>query len=312
MTDPAGATDYGTVSILVGANRAPSAADDSFVTDLGTELSVDAPGVLGNDTDANRDPLHAVLVTEPAHGTLDLRSDGSLRYQPDPDFSGTDSFTYRAADDLAESDPATVELIVSRPQARPDHYGTEEDTPLAIEAPGVLANDSDADHDPLTAVLDVGPSHGTVELHPDGSFVYTPAQDYFGGDAFTYHASDGEHASDPASVEIDVAEAPLIATVLVADPAIVPLLSGQDTHAAFVAHLRAEDGTPLPGRSIYFQTNAGNSCWALTDDDGVARCPLTVLQLTGTAVGRGYDAYFLGDADYTASGAHGTTLIVPG
>src|SRR5205085_1355128 len=60
-----------------------------------------------------------------------------------------------------------------------------------LEAPGgVLANDTDADGNTLSAVLVSGPSHGTVSLAADGGFTYTPAADYNGPDSFTYKATD--------------------------------------------------------------------------------------------------------------------------
>ena len=47
-------------------------------------------------------------------------------------------------------------------------------TELTVGAPGVLGNDSDADGDPLTAVLVSGVSNGSLTLNSDGSFTYTP------------------------------------------------------------------------------------------------------------------------------------------
>src|SRR5206468_33025 len=64
--------------------------------------------------------------------------------------------------------------------------------PLAISAAsGVLANDSDVEQDPLTAVLVAGPTKGTLTLNADGSFTYTPNANANGADTFTYKANDG-------------------------------------------------------------------------------------------------------------------------
>ena len=73
---------------------------------------VAAPGVLGNDTDANNNALTAVEVTPPAHGTLTLNADGSFEYVPDANSYGMDSFTYRANDGSADSNVATVTIDV--------------------------------------------------------------------------------------------------------------------------------------------------------------------------------------------------------
>ncbi|GAB4580006.1 MAG: hypothetical protein Fur0022_27450 [Anaerolineales bacterium] len=80
---------------------------------------------------------------------------------------------------------------LAAPIANDDTYTTTEDIPLSISAPGVLGNDSDPDSNPLGAVLSALPSHGTVQLNSDGSFVYTPTLNYNGTDSFTYLAYDG-------------------------------------------------------------------------------------------------------------------------
>jgi VCBS repeat-containing protein len=68
----------------------------------------------------------------------------------------------------------------------------------------VLANDTDADGDPLTAVLASGPSHGALQLNADGSFAYTPASGFSGQDSFAYKANDGAADSNIATVTITV------------------------------------------------------------------------------------------------------------
>lgn len=64
------------------------------------------------------------------------------------------------------------------------------------EAPGVLANDSDPDGDPLTVSTSpvVGPQHGTLTLFGDGSFFYSPNSSYNGTDSFTYRVCDSQAA----------------------------------------------------------------------------------------------------------------------
>src|SRR5207244_8102189 len=85
-----------------------------------------------------------------------------------------------------------------------DSYATTEDTPLTVAAPGVLVNDSDIDSSTITAVKTSNPSHGTVTLNADGSFIYTPAANYNGTDSFTYRARDGALGSATATVTITV------------------------------------------------------------------------------------------------------------
>ncbi|GAA3943205.1 hypothetical protein Aau02nite_49290 [Amorphoplanes auranticolor] len=99
-------------------NAAPVAVPDAFTTETGTALSVPAPGVLANDTDANAgDVFTAKVATAPRNGTLALAADGSFTYTPTARFTGTDTFTYTTADQAgATSPPATVTVTVA-PQA---------------------------------------------------------------------------------------------------------------------------------------------------------------------------------------------------
>jgi hypothetical protein len=89
------------------------AMTNAFVTVGGQQLAPATGGVLGNDTDADNDSLTAVLVSGPANGRLTLNPDGTFTYIPDPDFSGADSFTYRANDGTSNSNVATVTLNVT-------------------------------------------------------------------------------------------------------------------------------------------------------------------------------------------------------
>lgn len=95
------------------------------------------------------------------------------------------------------------------PLAGPDSYQTPQDTPLVVSAPGVLANDSHPLGLPLTAVLDTDAALGSLNLSPDGSFIYQPLPGYTGLDSFTYHASDGTLISDTVTVTIEVTAPPL-------------------------------------------------------------------------------------------------------
>ena len=118
-----------------GSANPPLSGAIAFNTTFGA-----AGGVLANDTDVDGDfLLTAQLVAGPAHGSLTLNRDGTFVYTPDANFNGTDSFTYRATDGLAQSDVATVTLTVrpvnDAPAAVSDVYSLGEDTPLTVAAP---------------------------------------------------------------------------------------------------------------------------------------------------------------------------------
>ena len=111
----------------------------------------------------------------------------------------------------------TVNAVNDAPVAINDHYVTSEDTPLMIEASlGVLANDTDADGNPLTALVFSAPAHGTLTLNTDGSFSYIPAAEFSGSDSFSYRAFDGIRMSGPTMVS-------LIVLPVNDDPIVAPL-----------------------------------------------------------------------------------------
>lgn len=191
-------------------NDAPVATADTYSTPEDTPLVVAAPGALTNDTDIDGDPLTAALVTGPAHGTLGLNADGSFTYTPEADYNGPDAFTYTANDAALSSVPVAVGLTVTAvndaPVAADDTHTGAMGLVLGVAAPGVLANDTDIDGDPVTASLVDAPVHGILVLGADGSFTYTPASPVFTGtDTFTYTAGDGALSSAPATVTITLA-----------------------------------------------------------------------------------------------------------
>jgi VCBS repeat-containing protein len=210
LDNGAGVPDDGGQLVYLDVNSAPVAGDDAFATDEDTPLSEPAPGVLVNDSDADLDPLTAVLETDVTNGILTLNADGSFTYTPNPDFNGVDSFTYRANDGLQDGNIATVTITVNPvndpPVAVDDGYAVDQDAVLNVAAPGVLGNDSDVEGDPLTAVLNTDVASGTLILNADGSFDYTPNPGFNGPDGFTYYANDGTADSAvAATVSITVA-----------------------------------------------------------------------------------------------------------
>ena len=73
---------------------------------------------------------------------------------------------------------------------------------LAVNALGILENDSDDDS--LTAALDDDVDNGALTLHSSGAFTCTPNVGFVGSDSFTYHAYDGQANSNSVSVSITV------------------------------------------------------------------------------------------------------------
>jgi RHS repeat-associated protein len=119
----------------------------------------------------------------------------------------TYSFYSVARDNVGHHEPTPVladsTITVTTdgsPIAVDDSFNTDEDTPLNGT---VLSNDSDPNGDELTASLLSDVSHGLLTFNDNGTFNYTPDNDFNGSDGFSYTASDGE-LSDMAIVTIEV------------------------------------------------------------------------------------------------------------
>ncbi|EKK02698.1 protein containing Planctomycete extracellular domain protein [Rhodopirellula baltica SH28] len=234
-----------TVTInLTGVNDAPIAVGDTATVAEDDSVTIT---VLTGDSDPDTVPSTVVpgngqqinpatvnISSGPSNGTVMVNPSGTVTYTPNGDYSGPDSFSYTVKDDAGlESAPATVNITVTpmndAPVGNVETYSTNEDIPLTIASPGVLANDTDVDGDPLTAVL-VGATNGTVLLNSNGGFTFTPALNYNGPATFTYRAMDSSSAlSAPTVVTINVANVN-DAPVAVADG---PIAVTEDTPITF-------------------------------------------------------------------------------
>ncbi len=219
--DEAGEQDQTTVTItVIAVNEPPVANDDSygFTEDGGTLVVTAEDGLLGNDSDSDNDALTIATepLTAPQHGSLVLQPSGAFEYTPNANFFGEDSFEYTVSDPQGETANATVTISVTPvndiPVANDDSFTVNEDTPLVISeaSAGLLANDTDADLDDETKLtglmvsLATEPGEGALDLSANGTFTYTPAENFAGEDSFTYTVTDEAGAQDSATVTITV------------------------------------------------------------------------------------------------------------
>jgi hypothetical protein len=135
------------------------------------------------------------LVSPTQHGVLVLHPSGEFQYQPNPGFTGDDSFTYRVQDSngVCSVDTATVYLTVQRKaMGVPDTYETPANQTLALPG-GVLINDIFSGEGQKQAHLETGPtklgSAGEFGLLINGQFSYKPDPSFVGTDEFTYRAA---------------------------------------------------------------------------------------------------------------------------
>jgi VCBS repeat-containing protein len=245
VADGNGGTDTATVTVTVlGATDAPVATDDSYTTGEDTPLTVSAPGVLANDTDADGETLSvdqvagsganvATSYTTTGGAHVTVNANGSLTYDPNGQFedlgagqTATDTVSYRATDGGLD-DTATITFTITgvndAPTATDDSYSVGEDGTLTVNAAtGALANDTDPEGDTLTVdqvngsgsnvatvVTTVAGTHVTVNAN--GSLTYDPNGQFnalgtgdSATDTFTYRAADGNGGTDTATVTVTI------------------------------------------------------------------------------------------------------------
>ena len=199
--------DTATVDVTVSANQGPDAVDDTATVDEDSgPVTID---VLSNDSDPEGGALDVTSAGPAANGTVTVNPDGTIDYTPDPDFSGTDTFTYTVCDIAGNCSTATVVVTVNEvndpPTARNDSDRVREGRTVTVD---VLGNDSDGDNalDPATVTVTSGPTHGSVSVNPDGSIDFTADAGYDGPDSFEYEVcDDGSPVEcDTASVDLDI------------------------------------------------------------------------------------------------------------
>jgi len=185
----------------------------NFVSDVDsdintTEFRIVNIGEIDSDFDVSID-------MDNDSGSFADRSDNRIHAHPADNFNGSTIVTIEARDaqgnvSAQQSFTLTVTAVNDLPLAVADNYSTNEDEQLVVAASGVLANDSDIENDPLTAVLVFDVSDGTLSLASDGGFAYTPDAGFHGTDSFTYKANDGSDDGNTVTVNIDVIQHPEI------------------------------------------------------------------------------------------------------
>lgn len=93
-------------------NGRPNVVNDHYVLTADAPFTVEASGILANDSDPQGDALMAYLFGGPQHGTVVLNTDGSFTYTPQAGYIGTDSFLYWATDGALNSQLAAVTLVI--------------------------------------------------------------------------------------------------------------------------------------------------------------------------------------------------------
>lgn len=175
--------------------------------------------VLRNDTvstdGASLNPASVTVTVPAAHGITAVNPEtGAVTYTPDDDFSGVDSYGYRACDSSIPTPvcaSATVTLTVATVVVALDDVAAVAQntvlTPSSVTTP-VLASDTvtpgAAPLNPASVTVTGAAAHGSTVVNPGtGAITYTPTVGYSGPDEYTYRVCDTSIPT-PVCVSADV------------------------------------------------------------------------------------------------------------
>ncbi|GAA0477594.1 hypothetical protein GCM10009096_19360 [Parasphingorhabdus litoris] len=272
------ATTTATVTVNP-VNDVPVAVNDNVTTPEDAPVTIP---VLGNDTDADGDPLTVTDASSP-DGTVVINPDGTVTFTPNPDFNGPTTITYTISDGQGGTSTATVTVDVTPvndpPVVTPSVAETPEDTPVTLSP---LDNATDVDGDPLTITSATSPN-GTVTINPDGTITYTPDPNFNGTDVITYQVSDGNGGFTTQTITVTVTPVndPPVAANDIADtdeevPLVIPVLANDvdlDGDPLTVTNAIAANGTVTinPDGTITYTPNVdffGTDTITYTISDG--------------------------------------------
>ncbi len=284
-----------TINQVIPANTPPVAATDTVTLAEDATITI---AVLGNDTDADGNPLTVTGLGSAAHGVVTLNPDNTVTYTPAANYYGPDSFTYAISDGQGGTATGTVNITVTplndAPIANPDTFGTSQNTATVL---ALLANDTDIEGNPLTVTNVGSPAHGVVVINTDGTVTYTPAANFHGTDSFSYTISDGQGGTASSTATITVAPPSGSAPLADADVATLPL------NGALAIRVLANDSDPdgdsLSVTGIATGPSHGN----------VVVNPDNTITYTPTTGFTGYDTFVYAISDGNGGNAVGSVSV---
>lgn len=217
--------------------------DDAYTT---LKNAAVADNVLSNDI--GNLTLTTTPASPPISGTVQLQTNGDFTYTPNTDFVGEDRFTYEACNPTPTCDTAVVTIKIGGVIPVADNYeilvnGRLEDNVLTNDlGDGLLANEV-----PVKAT-----ENGTLTLQSNGTFIYTPNNNFEGAETFAYQVCDNDNLCGEATVTIKVTAIPSSAAHTVMQDEW--LLQIARCYGTTVQSIRSHNTIPYPDRIYPGQT----------------------------------------------------------
>jgi hypothetical protein len=194
VREPSGLTV--TAKVTVQENKPPVANQDEVLAEPTGARIISAAGLVANDQDPDGGAVHVTAVSPRSQAGGSVLFDGkTIVYIPAKNSPELDHFEYTVADPLGLTAKSEVRVRVNAaPVVGPDAYTVPEDGKLVVPvSAGLLANDTDAENDPVHVSIVASPTHGTLVSKGNGAFDYTPQPEFHGTDSFVYAVTDDFH-----------------------------------------------------------------------------------------------------------------------
>ncbi|MBS2097973.1 Ig-like domain-containing protein [Carboxylicivirga linearis] len=207
-TDPLTTVEQQFSITVINVNDAPMIIENQtpYTTAEDVALTINIADIT-NDVDGNLNLSTLSVINNPANGSVNINlQNETVEYTPNAGFAGNDQFSLQIADtDGVLSNVAVISVTVSNeaPIAVNDVFSIDEDTPTSLN---VLENDTDQQNNIIASsvAIVVEPTNGSAEPQTDGTVLYTPTENYYGTDNFTYEIQDEDGYSSQATVSITI------------------------------------------------------------------------------------------------------------
>jgi large repetitive protein len=196
-------------SIIINVNPVNDAPTLTTATPSVQEDVPQSGTVLPNsfDPDGNLNPNSFILMDSPKNGTITMNASGTYLYTPNPNFNGKDSVHYQVCDFTGSCTQSTIIFTVNPVNDAPVVTNT---TPSVNEdfayngsvSPNVTDADNNLNNNSFI-VLD-SPVNGTIQMSPNGNYIYTPRPNFNGVDSIHYQVCDLSGACGTATIIITV------------------------------------------------------------------------------------------------------------
>ncbi|AJC78289.1 VCBS repeat-containing/serralysin-like metalloprotease domain-containing protein [Rhizobium etli bv. phaseoli str. IE4803] len=203
-----GTLSVGTLTVVInGINDAPVLSGNPATLAAGAEdtpYTISTADLLAGFSDAEGDQMSVTGLTA-NHGALVDNNDGTWTFTPDANYNGPVSLSYSVTDGNGGSVPATQSFTLDVVNDAPVLSGNAatlsagtEDTPYTFSTADLLAGFTDVDGDQLS-VAGLTADHGALIDNNDGTWTFTPAENYNGPVSLSYSVTDGNGGSVAAS-----------------------------------------------------------------------------------------------------------------